>query len=145
MVGTLPRCRLIASGSKFCPYFGCPVEDADSVKSLFVGSTSTEDHNRVGCWVKAEGTVWPVRRFGASGGYFSPNALGGMIGPEVVHVIRVWMIDDVPAYPPKKSISSLMTQQAWPHRGQGLLLFFSIRFQVAFSMSLDIELLYSLE
>lgn len=87
MVGALPRCRLVASGSEFCPYFGGPVEDADIVKSLLVGPAPTEYDDRVGRRVKTEGTVRPMRRFRSSGGYFSPYALSGVIGPEVVHVV----------------------------------------------------------
>ena len=43
MVGAFPGCRLILFGIDLDPLLGGPVEDVDGIKSLFVGSSSSEE------------------------------------------------------------------------------------------------------
>ena len=102
MVGPFPGCGLVLLGGDLSPDFGLPIEDTDGVESLFVGSSSSEDYHLIMCRVVVESAVGAMCGFLAGGVDFLPGLEGGVVGPEIVHVVGVWVDGDVPAYPPKK-------------------------------------------
>ena len=71
------------------PYFSFPIEDADGVESLFVGSSPSEDDDFVGCCVVVHGAIGSMRGLLSGGDDFFPGFIGGMVGPEIIHVIGV--------------------------------------------------------
>ena len=47
VVGSFPGRGLVLLGSDLDPVFGCPVEDADRIETLLVGTSSSENHDLV--------------------------------------------------------------------------------------------------
>ena len=89
VIGAFPRGSFVLLGNYLSPYFGFPVEDTDSIESLFIGSSSTEDDDLVSGRVIVDGAVRTKRRSLSSGDDLLPGLLSGMISPEVVHVVGV--------------------------------------------------------
>ncbi len=89
MIGAFPGSGLVLLGVDLDPLLSLPVEDVDRVEALFVGSSSSEDHDLVTMRVIVHGAVGAVRRFFASGLDFFPFKGVGVVGPEVVHVVGV--------------------------------------------------------
>jgi len=89
MVGAFPGCRLILFGIDLDPLLGGPVEDVDGIKSLFVGSSSSEYYDLVAMRVVVHGAVGAVGGFVAGGLHFFPAEGVGVVGPEVIHVVGI--------------------------------------------------------
>ena len=89
MVCAFPRGSFVLLWNNFSPHFCFPVEDADSIETLLVGSSSPEDNDLVGVGVVVDGAVGAKRGALTSGGDLLPGFLSGVVGPEVVHVIGV--------------------------------------------------------
>ena len=139
MIGSLPRCWLILCWSQLTPDLCVPVQNIDWIKSLLVGSSSSEDNYLICLRIITKRAIGAMRGTFARCGYFGPFALRCVIGPKIIHIVRVLIRGIIPAYPPNMRISSPTIQHECPQRGQGLLLLASIFFQVGFSMSLKIE------
>ena len=89
MVGSFPRSSLVFFGGDFSPYFGFPVENADGIESLFAGSSSSEDDDLVGGGIIVDGAVGAMGGSLSGGVDFGPGFVGGVVGPEIVHVVGV--------------------------------------------------------
>ena len=57
MVGTGPRCRLVALGINFDPFLSLPVEDIDGVEPLLVGPASSEQDEPTVVFIIVHGAV----------------------------------------------------------------------------------------
>ena len=64
---------------------------------MLVGTSPSEYYHLIGAGVVGEGAVGAVGGTGAGGVNLGPDLLGGMVGPEVVHVVGVWVRGEVPA------------------------------------------------
>lgn len=111
MVSSLPRSRLVFFGIDLDPLFGVPIEDIDGIEALLVGSSSSEDDDVIVLRVIVHGAIGSLGRFISSSMYFFPLHSYRVVGPKVIHVVRIYIQIHVPAYPPKKTISSPITQQ----------------------------------
>ena len=89
MVSSLPGCSLIFFRCDLSPYFSAPVKHTDRVKTLLVRPPSSKNYNFVGDRIIVDGAVGPVGRFLTGGVDFLPTSFGGVVSPEVVHVIRI--------------------------------------------------------
>lgn len=86
MVGTCPRSRLVIFGIYLDPFFGFPVEDVKGVKSLFVGSSSSEDDQSVVMLIVVHGAIRPLRGDISSGVDLIPFHGDNIETPDVIHV-----------------------------------------------------------
>ena len=111
MVCPFPRGRLIFFRIDLDPLFGVPIEDIDGIKALLVGSSPSEDDDMIVLRIIVHGAIGSLGRFISSSMYFFPLHSYRVVGPKVIHVVRIYIQIDVPAYPPKKTISSPITQQ----------------------------------
>ena len=102
MVSSLPRSSFVFFRCNLSPNFCVPIKNADWVETLLVWSSSSKNYNLVGGRIVVDGTVRSVSWFLSCSVDFFPDSLSGMIGPEVIHVIRIYMCKEIPAYPPKK-------------------------------------------
>ena len=102
MVCAFPGRGFVLLGNDLSPDFRFPVEHADSIETLLVGASSSEDDDLVGVGVVVDGAVGAERGALSGGDDLLPCFLGGVVGPEVVHVVGVCMRKELPAYPPKK-------------------------------------------
>jgi len=89
VISTLPRRNFILLRNDFSPNFSFPVQDADSIETLLVGSTSSENNDLVGGRIIVDGTIGAKRRTLSGGVDLLPGLLSGMVCPEIVHVIGV--------------------------------------------------------
>lgn len=97
MVGSLPGSSLILFGSDFSPYFSVPVKNTDRIEALFVGSSSSKNYNLVGNRIVVDGAIGAMSGFLSKGVDLLPSALGGVVCPEIVHVVGIWMFYEIPA------------------------------------------------
>jgi hypothetical protein len=111
MISSFPRSRLILLGIDLYPFFGIPVENIDGIEALFVGSSSSEDDNLIVLRIIVHGAIRALGWFISSGMNFLPLHSYRIVSPQIIHVIRIYIKLEVPAYPPKKTISSPITQQ----------------------------------
>jgi hypothetical protein len=81
MVCTFPGGSFVLLGNNFSPDFGFPVEDTDSIETLLVGSSSSEDNDLIGVGVVVDGAVGAERGTLSGGGDLLPGFLGGVVGP----------------------------------------------------------------
>ena len=142
MISSLPWSGLVLFRCNFSPYFGVPVKHADWIEALLVRSSSTKNYNLVGHRIVVDSTVRSMSWLLSSCVDFFPDSLSGMVGPEVIHVIRIFMWKEIPAYPPKKRTSSWMAVQVCPQRGHGLFVFLSIFCQFGFSIVVRYRILF---
>ena len=101
MICPFPGCRLVGLRLNLDPLLGLPIEYADGIEPLLVRSASAKDDDSIIISIVAHGAVGAMGGDIACGVYFLPLHGDGVEGPQVVHVVGVWVIDDVPAYPPK--------------------------------------------
>lgn len=86
MVGTCPRSRFVIFGIYLYPFFGFPVEDVKGIKSLFVGSASSEYDQSVVMLIVVHGAIRPLRRNISSGVNLIPFHGDDIETPDVIHV-----------------------------------------------------------
>lgn len=104
MVCSFPRRFFVLEGHVFSPFLGLPVETTNRIETFFIGSPSSYENQRVVFLVVVEGAIRPLRGDDSCGFLFFPEHGGGVEGPEIVHVVGIWVMYLVPAYPPKKTI-----------------------------------------
>ena len=102
MVGTFPRRWFVLLWRDLAPDLSGPVKDRNGIESLLVGSSAPKDYHLIGGGVVVDGAVRAVGWTLSSGSNFLPSAFGSVVAPEVIHVVGVYIILSVPAYPPKK-------------------------------------------
>lgn len=89
MVGPLPRGYFILFWIDFHPFFTLPIQNADGVETLFIGTSSSEDDNLVVFFIVIHRTVGSLGGNIACGFDLSPFHCYGIEGPKVVHVVGV--------------------------------------------------------
>lgn len=120
MISSFPRGRLILARSYLTPEFSRPVENVNGIESSLVGTSTPEHDYAIIVSIIVQRTVTSVRGNSPECFYFNPLHGSGVVHPQVIHVYRIYIINQVPAYPPNKTSSSPITQQLCPHRGDGL-------------------------
>lgn len=86
MVGPLPRCSLVRFRIDLNPLLRVPIQNVDSIKSLFVCSAPSKNYHSIILFIVvhcAVGSVWGDISFGFD---FSPLHGNSVEGPDVVHI-----------------------------------------------------------
>lgn len=91
MVRTCPGSSLILFGIDFYPLFRLPVENVNSVKTLLVCPSSTEDDEAIVFLVIVHRAVGAVGGDVSLGLDFSPFHGNGVKSPDVVHVVGIYV------------------------------------------------------
>ena len=97
MVGPCPERRFVGFRANFNPFLGLPVEDADGVEPLLVGPSPSEEDQLIVVLIVVHGAVGPMRGDVPGCGHLVPLHGDGVEGPEVVHVVGVYVGEGVPA------------------------------------------------
>ena len=97
MVGSCPECRFVGFRANLNPFFGLPIEKADGIEPLLVGPSPSEEDQLIVVFVVVHGAIGAVGGDVAGGGDFVPLHGDGVEGPEVVHVVGVYVGEGVPA------------------------------------------------
>ena len=91
MICSFPRDWLINLVCYLEPLFGTPIKDINAVKPFFIGPSSPENDHSVIMPIVVHRTVGPMGGRISSGLYLLPFHGDGVEGPDIVHVVGVYV------------------------------------------------------
>ena len=91
MICSLPRNWFIGFRHDLIPLFSSPIKDINTIKPLFVSSSTTKDDDSIIMLIITHGTVWSMRWNIASSVYLSPFHGDSIEGPNIVHIIGIYI------------------------------------------------------
>lgn len=102
MVSALLGKGFIFKRRKLDPVKIAQIKDTNWIEALPIGPTTPKENKLMIDWIVADSRIWSRLRYVSEGGDLAPCETFKTVHPKIVHVIWIYIFEELLANPPKR-------------------------------------------